>query len=473
MVSAPESINSPDAIVELAEFARGVDFSGLSAEVMAATHVELLDTVGCALGGNRIVDRESLLAVAGGARPGNAASIWGTNALYAAPDAALINGTVGHALEFDDTHDTGALHVGVTVIPAVVAAAESIGASGVDTLSGIVGGIEVAARLAMASTVGPGVSGWLLTPLCGYFGAAAGAGRVLGLTHDQMINALGLAYAQTAGNGQATLDGGETKRMQAGLAARGGLLSALLARGGVTAARRVLEGPRGYYSVYHAGAYDGTKITEGLTDTYEVAALSLKPYPCCRWTHAAIEAAFELRGSGVDPSAIDRVDVVVNQQSYNSTGSDPERRQRPTTPIEAQFSIPYVFAVAYSHGRVTLNDFQPVAIGDQSTLALARRVFPAPAPATDAAAARNLSGAAVTITATDGRSFSATIDAPSRLRPGADALGSVGEKFLELCEFGGVERSWAIEMRERLTHLDAVDVITQLLPIAAEGVRAS
>jgi len=466
------SAEKRDAIVDLAEFARGTDFSRLHGDVMAATRVELLDTVGCALGGHTVVDTESLLTVMGGARPGNAASAWGTGGWYAAPDAALFNGTIGHALEFDDTHDTGALHLGVTVIPAVVAAAEIVGASGVDTLSGIVAGAEVSARLAMASTVGPGVSGWLLTPLCGYFGAAAGAGRVLGLTQGQMIHALGLAYAQTAGNGQATLDGGEAKRMQAGFAARGGLLSALLARAGVTAAQRVLEGPRGYYPVYHGGAFDRSKITEGLGERYQIAELSLKPYPCCRWTHAAIEAAFELRNSGVDLSAIDRVDVVVNQQSYNSTGSDTERRQRPMTPIEAQFSIPYTFAVAYSRGRVTLNDFQSEAIRDESILSLARRVFPAPATATAGASARNLSGAAVTITATDGRSFSATVDAPRQLRPGADALEPIGEKFLELCEFGGLDRSLAMQMRERLTHFEDIDAVTEFLPVA-EGTRAA
>src|SRR5690606_21631656 len=131
---------TPDAVVDLAHFVKSIDFTRLSDDARWAMRVELLDTVACTLGGRQTLDVSQLTAVAGGPREHNSASDWSSGIRYAAPDAALINGTVGHALEFDDTHDSGALHVGVTVIPAAVGAAESIGATGTDLLSGMVSG---------------------------------------------------------------------------------------------------------------------------------------------------------------------------------------------------------------------------------------------------------------------------------------------------------------------------------------------
>lgn len=463
---------STDAIVDLARFVLATDFRSLSEDVKWATRVEIIDTVGCTLGGHGVVATEGLSAVAGGPREGNWGSVWGAQMRHSAPDAALLNGTIGHALEFDDTHDSGALHVGVTVIPAAVAAAESIGARGIDVLSGTVAGIEVAARLAKAINVGPGVSGWLLTPLCGYFGAAAGAGRVLGLNEEQLIHAFGLAYAQAAGNGQATLDGGEAKRTQAGFAARGGLLAAMLAKSGVTAARSVLEGPRGFFRVYHQSDYERDRLTEDLGSRFEVDQLSLKPYPCCRWTHAAIETAFALRESGVDVAEIDRIEVLVNQQSYNSTGSDPERRQRPATPIEAQFSIPYTFAVAFLRGRVGLEHFTEDAIRNEDVLALARRVVPLASVAQDGSAARSLSGAVTTISTIGGEFFRESVASPSQLRPGLSSLGEIRDKFQNLGQFGGLDEEFVRRSLHRLEHLDEIDHIAELLPVASEELEA-
>ncbi len=207
-----------DLAADLAKFASGCM---PDASARDATLNDLIDTLACAAAGRAadgVTHLRGLFADWGG-KP--EAGVWFDRLRLPAPEAAFVNGVAAHAVEFDDTHDEAIVHAGITVVPAVLAAAERRGEIGGDELlAAVVVGVDVACRLALGVTAGPGESGWLLTPLCGTFGAAAGAARALGLDFEQTLHALGLAYAQAAGNGQATIDGALAKRLQAGLAAR-------------------------------------------------------------------------------------------------------------------------------------------------------------------------------------------------------------------------------------------------------------
>ncbi len=210
---------------------------------------DILDTFGCMLGGSGSPGIEELFAVT---------SRWGgleesrvllRGARLPAPQAALLNASMGHALDFDDTLDTGgSIHPGVSVLAAALAMCDSLdGVSGQDLLLAVALGLDVSCRIALASTLD---RGWHRTAAIGVFGAAAAAGKLLRLTPEQMLAAFGIAYSQAAGNRQCILDGALTKRMQAGQAASAGVFSAVLAQTGFTGARKIFGGRFGFFELY-------------------------------------------------------------------------------------------------------------------------------------------------------------------------------------------------------------------------------
>jgi 2-methylcitrate dehydratase PrpD len=451
-----------DAAAVLARFATTFEVTR-DAEATEATLLDLIDTLACGAAGTDAEGVRELLSITKAWGGVSEAALWFSGARVPGPGAALYNGTLSHAVEYDDTHDLGVLHAGVTVIPAVAAAVERRGhVSGAEVLSAIAVGVEVAVRLALATRTGPGVSGWLLTPLCGTFGAAAGAARALGLNAEQTVHAFGLAYSQVAGNGQATIDGGLSKRMQAGFAARSGLLGAVFASVGLTGARNVFEGTRGYYKVYHGGEYDRAALVEGLGDKLAVGDLSYKPYPCCRWTHAALEAAMDLRKRGATPDKVSRVEVAVNRQAYMSTGQPLADKQRPANVVTSQFSIPYTVSLALNQGKVGLDDFKPRAIARPHIVALAERVNVTPVDSWSASGSRGISPARVSVTMHDGQQMESEVLVPTGTGRDSGTSDLIRRKLIDCCSHGGIA---APEATSLLAALDALPLMADAAPL--------
>jgi len=153
-------------------------------------------------------------------------------------------------------------------------------------------GLDVSCRIALASTLD---RGWHRTAAIGVFGATAAAGKLIGLTPEQMLAAFGIAYSHAAGNRQCILDGALTKRMQAGQAASAGVFSAVLAQTGFTGARNIFNGRFGFLELYQPNGYDASVLLRDLGAAFRGEALSYKPYPCGRPLHAAIDAALAAR----------------------------------------------------------------------------------------------------------------------------------------------------------------------------------
>jgi 2-methylcitrate dehydratase PrpD len=216
----------------------------------------------------------------------------------------------------------------------------------------------------------------MYTAIYGFFGAAAAAGKLLNLSEDQMVNALGIAYAQSAGNFQAVADGALTKRMQAGFAASGGVMSALLASKGLTGAKASLEGVKGLFPVYLRGNYNPEALTTGMGERFAVTDLSYKPYPCCRATHPSIDAAlFLAREHNIVPEDIEEVWVRTGE-SARLLCEPLEVKQRPRVFVDAQFSIPWMVATALVKRRATIDDVTPNAITNEKVLAVAAKITP-------------------------------------------------------------------------------------------------
>lgn len=293
----------------------------------------------------------------------------------AVPYAALANGTSAHSLELDDTHQGGSIHLGVSVFSAALAVAEQVGASGQAFLTSAVAGFEAAARLAMA--VRPkehyGRS-FHPTATCGTFGAAVSAGRLLGLTEEQLLSALGIAGSQAAGSMEFLTEGAWTKRLHPGWAAFSGLHAALLAREGFVGPTTIVEGRDGFLKAY-SNDPDPSKISAGLGTDFQILHTAVKPHACCRYTQAPIDAVLALvREHDIRPADVKTITIGMLETGIPVICEPSERTYHPANVVEAQFSLPFGVAVAVSRRRAGLEEFAPTMLQDADVLAIMPKV---------------------------------------------------------------------------------------------------
>jgi 2-methylcitrate dehydratase PrpD len=367
-----------DAIYQFARNFINTKYEDLPSSVVETTKKQVIDLLGVALGGASQSGVEELLEIVlewGGKEESH---IIGTNKRVPAPNAAHVNATMAHALDFDDVHEHAIIHPGVAIIPPYIAVAERKGRiSGKQLIEGAALGTDMMSRLAAATTPGqsPIKSGWHLTSIYGYIGAAAVSGKVLNFDEEKMVNAMGIAYHQSAGNGQCVKDAALTKRLGPGFAAKGGVTAALMAEKGITGARNILEGEMGLYAVYFQGRYDPEILTKDIGTFFEGVNVAIKPYPCCRGVHPSIDAALALAkdyGLAVEDIAAIRIAVTDDINFLLCTPLD--AKCNPRNPVDAQFSIPWGVATALSNRGVLLEDFTQDAIENKVILDLANKV---------------------------------------------------------------------------------------------------
>jgi len=294
-----------------------------------------------------------------------------------APNAAQVNGTMIHALDYDDGHQTALVHIGCVAVSTCFASAERMGkVSGRELITAIALGGDLLARLGLASRPGKSAlaSGWHPTTLFGFLGAAAMSGRIFSLGEEKMINALGLAYHQCGGAGTGVSDGALAKRMGPGLAAKAGITSALMAERGITGERDPLEGKTGLFNTYMGGDYDVGVLTSELGKRFEGINIGDKPYPCCGLFHACIDATLALLSKhNIVVDLIQEVTAYGGEPIYQHT-QPLEIKRAPRTIIDAQFSVPWVVATALVNGKVTVEDFTEAALCRREVLEMAQKV---------------------------------------------------------------------------------------------------
>lgn len=410
----PTATTGEDFAFVLARFACGIKLAKLPGDVIDAAKANIFDTLACAAAGSSapaVAETRGLATEWGGAPQ---ATILAFGDKVPAHHAAWVNATMAHARDYDDTHDAAVLHAGVSVVPAALAAAELRGgASGADFIAGVAAGLETICRLGVATRIGIVESGFIYTPLFGYFAATVAAGRVLGLDTTQMVNAIGIAYSQVSGNHQVTRDGALTKRMQPGFAAKSALMSVQLAQRNVRGAQATFEGVDGFLRVYLRDQCDRDALRDGLGEHYEFTQLSYKPYPCCRFNHTAIDAALALRASGaISTQQVLRVRVGVTRQAYEAVCTPVAVRKAPETIVHAQFSIPFTVATALIDGNVSLSHFSESSIHRKDILALAQRVEAYVDEDIEREWSRSISPANVQIDMQDGTTHHLRIDLP-------------------------------------------------------------
>ncbi len=366
---------------ELAGFVVGTNYRDLPADAVEATKVDIVDTLGSALSGSTASGIRQIMQLMADIESGGKCDVIAHDLKLPPHAAALVNVTMAHATEFDDIHDRAGLHAGVTVIPAVLAAAQYLGnVSGQDVITAIALGIEIECRLGLARD--KEWVGWIFTPLFGYFGVAAAIAKLLGLGTEQIADAWGLALAQAAGNKECVTSGALAKRFQAGFAASGGVMAALMAARGISGAKASITGKYGLYNLYLDGKYDRAALLADLGKQFEVVHLSYKPYPCCRYVHNSIDAALDLvRENDLQSHETEAVLVEVSQRVYEDQCVPVETKYRPLNETDSQFSVPFGVAIALTKKRVCIEHFKQEALNDPEVLQTLRKIHCEPSRA--------------------------------------------------------------------------------------------
>jgi 2-methylcitrate dehydratase PrpD len=366
-----------DAVYDFVKNFNVTRYEDIPEDAVESAKKEVLDSLATALGGSSrpgVGELVDMVREWGGSEQ---STIIAHGMKCPAPNAAQVNATMIHALDYDDGHPVALVHIGCVAVSTCFAVAERMGgASGKDFLTALVLGADFLARLGLASRPGTSLmtSGWHATALYGYLGAAAMAGKIMGLDEERMVNALGIAYHQCAGNGQCVTDGALTKRMGPGFAARGGITAALMAERGITGARNSLEGAAGMFNLYHGGDYDAEILTAGLGRRFEGVNIGDKPYPCCGFTHPFIDAVLALVSRhNIRAEQVRDIRISGGEPAY-ALCMPPEVRSAPRNIVDSQFSVPWAVATALLRGKVSLGDFTEEAIKNDEVIRTARKV---------------------------------------------------------------------------------------------------
>ncbi|MCY3692609.1 MAG: MmgE/PrpD family protein [Chloroflexota bacterium] len=339
----------------IAEFVTASDIEDFPPDAIEAAKAAIMDCLACMLAGSGESLSDILCRYVAAESASPAASVVGRGFRTSAANAALVNGAMGHALDYDDITQVTKTHPTTVLLPAALAIAEEAGASGKDLLLGYLTGFEVACAVGEAlSEAYYDDLGWHPTGPLGAVGAAAAASKIMALDPERTAMAVSLAASQASGLRQNF--GTMTKPFHAGDAARAGVVAAKLVRDGFTASDDALEGRFGFIRAFSGGeGFDSEQVAQNLGNKlYMVdSGIEIKKYPCCGSAHLALDATFDLLSqSDIDPDAVDRIDVMVD--------FDPPRsliHSRPLSSLEGKFSIQYCLAAALLDQRVGLQSF--------------------------------------------------------------------------------------------------------------------
>ena len=380
----------------------------------------LVNWLGCALGGSHHaaigIALEVLAPFAGASR----ASVLGRRERLDCLNAALVNGMSAHVLDFDDTHLRTLLHPGVAVAPPLLALAERAPLAGRDFLHALVLGVDVASRVANAIYTAHNVN-WYITGTAGVFGAAAAAGKVLGLDEQRMSWAFGIAATQAAGLRE--MAGTMCKSFVHGRAAQNGMSAAFLASHGFTGSERAIEAPRGFAGVL-APEHRLEEITDGLGKRWEILSNTYKPHACGVVAHPVIDGCIQLREEGpLQPGRVAAVELRVHPLALKLAGI-----REPRGGLESKWSIYHSAAVALCDGAAGERQYTDERVLDPAVMRLRERV------SADADASLREDAARVKVVLADGRSFERHIDHATGSADNPLSDGALDAKFRALAE---------------------------------------
>jgi 2-methylcitrate dehydratase PrpD len=464
-------VTGATAVQRLAAFAAAELPPARAGEIVADVRRRVRDLLGVSLAAEATEPATVVRRVVGGWGGHPQAALVGRPERRPAPAAALHNGTLAHALDYDDTHLPSVLHPSASVVPAALAAGEAAGSSGAELIAAVAVGDEVCIRLGLAGydpELGNSVffeRGFHATAICGAVGGAAAAGRLLGLTAEGLAHAMAVGASMGSGLLEANRTGGSVKPVHCGWAAHAGVVAAQLAQTGLTGPPTVLEGRFGFLTAFCGDRFDLRALTDDLGAHWELLQLAFKPYPTNHFTHAGIDAALELRARGLAPEDVAEVQLGVPTPVLRTIAEPAAEKARPPTGYTAKFSGPFTFATALAGGGglgVDLDDFGDGAVADERRLALAAKVRCVADPECDRIFPRQLP-AIVRVRTVDGQAHEVRV-----LDNRGAARRPLSDRELQRKFHANARRALPAEQVARLDDaLARLDALPDLAPLAA------
>lgn len=377
-MNAPQSnkAGSKSAASVAASWLAGLVYDDIPAAVVADAKLRFLDIIGVSLAASAApagaIARRTALRLGAGQE----AQILGFGDRVPAASAAMANGTMAHALDFDDTHNESVIHVSAPVVSAALAAGQLTKADGKSVLAAAIAGAEITCRIGCVTPSAFHKRGFHPTGVIGTFGSALISGKLLGLDAVQLQNAMGIAGSQASGILEFFSDGSFAKQLHPGWAAHSGIIASYLASEGFTGPATVLEGRYGLFATHlGAGSYSMDRVVQKLGTEWICIKTSFKPYPCGHVVHPFLDAILSLyKDEGLRADDVVRITCPTAEWMLPIMCEPREVKLVPETDYHAKFSFPYTVAAALYFGRLGVEAFTDEAIRNQDILALARRV---------------------------------------------------------------------------------------------------
>jgi len=418
---------------QIADVAVNLRYDDLPEEARKHAANLVLDLLGSMVGSKRVESSRMAAELAlelGGPEESN---IVGYNQKVSAPNAAFANAIQSYAFDYADDHNESNSHPSVATIPCSLALGQKLNSPGKELIEAIALGNEVVCRLGAAFLGKTYYQGFHPTSTCGVFGAAISAGKLLNLDFKKTVWSLGIAGSQAAGLMEWNAEGSYTKRLQAGHPAMCGLLSALLAEKGFNGPSTIIEGESGFLNAYSFNReYDNNYIAKGFGKTWNFSKSSIKFYPCCRYSAGHLDACREIfKTYHPDPKMIKKILIRSSDFTIRLLTTPLERKLRPQTTVDAQFSLPYQAAVALMRGDVDIKTFCEENFKDPQVLELIPKVewqkdeeFERRYPASYSCT--------VTVTMDNGQEFTSVIDNPKGDYRNPMTQEEIENKFIDL-----------------------------------------
>ena len=454
-----------DAIYDVVKFAKNTKYEDIPEEVIRGARMVLKDAIAVAVAGTGAEGvagaRKVVTEWAG--KGESSTLVFGDK--LPAQHAAFLNSVLTHARDYDEFQPDAIVHTEISVIPVIMAIAEALGnIDGKEILRTIVVTEDIFIRLGYAIKAQSTENGWIYSSVVGYLTSALAASMLMGLDEEQMVNAMGIAYAQMAGNHQAARDTTLTKRMQPGFAARSGIFAAYLAREGLTGAHNVLEGKFGFFNVYIHGKYDIEELKKDLGKKFLINDLSFKPNPICGPCLSPTSTMEKLVAeNNIRPEEILSIDVGTNEHGVIACAQPKEVKFNPQKVVEAQFSIPFAVTKVASKGTIGLRDMTEEGLNDPVMRSLLDKVNVYTDEELEKNFGRGISPAKITVQTNRGDFTDCIFQKGHPTNPFTDA--DMERKFKDCFSFGIYEpkEGAADQILSTIDHLEDLKDFTELI----------
>jgi len=365
----------PTISEKIAAFADSLTFKAIPKNVVEKIKIHLLDTIGISFVSSKMDFGEVVHKTAKELGKGAESTVIGFGTKLPAFSAALVNGTLGHGIDFDDTHIGAVLHVSAAIDAAALAVAEASKASGKSLIESLAVGMETAIRLGLIAEAGFNLRGMHQTGMCTPFGACLTAGRLLKLPKEALENGLGVCGTMASGTTQ--IEKSWLKRMNPGWAAHSGVIAASLAKNGFVGPRQVFEGAHGLFPS-HLGPeriFNWSLLTRALGSKWEILNIAIKPYPACHYTHAFVDCAQYLREThAIEAKDIAKIECKASKGIVAMVLEPKKEKVQPLNPYMAQFSVQFLVAAMLVKGCVNLDTVYFEPLNDPKIVALAKKI---------------------------------------------------------------------------------------------------